>query len=130
MEKIEAILLPEGKVKITYYDNSPKFWLNGIWFNGDIISLRYVFTCYSERKELFNTFVPLAVVKSEPRYGIYKLSFETEGDLAILGTMEKLLSVNKNKIYYEQQCPDKDFIDYVLVSRLATRWNVNYIMKQ
>jgi hypothetical protein len=128
MEKIEANLLPEGNVRITYFENSPKFWLNGIWFNGDIISLKYVFTCYCDKRELFTTFQTLAVVNWEPRYGICKLSFEVEGDLVILGTMEKLLPFEKNKIYYEQECPDKNLIDYVVISRSAVLWNANYII--
>ena len=130
MEEIEATLLPEGTdVKISHSGNSPKFWLNGIWFNGDIIFLRYVFTSYCDKRELFTTFQTLAVVKSEPRYGICKLSFETEGDLVILGTMEKILPFEKNKIYYEQECPEHDLIDYVVISRLSARWNTNYIIK-
>ena len=68
------------------------------------------------------------MVNWEPRYGICKLSFEVEGNLEILGTMEKLLPFEKNKIYYEEECPDKNLIDYVVISRSAVLWNVNYII--
>ena len=129
METIRAFLENEGKEEqINYQENSPKFTINGILFDGDIISLRYTYICYN--KDLFTKFIPLVISKKEPKYGICKLSFEAEGDIVILGTMNNNLPFDGVKIYYEHECPEREFIDYVVLTRYAAQWGTNYIFEE
>ena len=129
MEKIRAVLEKEGKEEqINYQENSPKFTINGILFDGDIISLRYSYICYN--KDLFIKFIPLVISKQDPNYGICKLTFETEGDVTILGTMNNNLAFDGGKIYYERECPEGEFIDYAVLTRYAAQWSTNYIFKE
>ena len=129
METIRAFLENEGKEEqINYQENSPKFTINGILFDGDIISLRYTYICYI--KDLFTKFIPLVISKQEPKYGICKLSFETEGDITILGTMNNNLPFDGEKIYYEHECPEGELIDYAVLTRYAAQWSTNYIFKE
>ena len=129
METIRAFLENEGKEEqINYQENSPKFTINGILFDGDIISLRYTYICYS--KDLFTKFIPLAISKKEPKYGICKLSFEAEGNIVILGTMNNNLPFDGEKIYYEHECPEGEFIDYVVLTRYAVQLSTNYTFKE
>jgi len=129
METVKAFLENEGKEEQIYYqENSPKFTINGILFDGDIISLRYTYICYN--KELFTKFIPLVISKKEPKYGICKLSFEAEGDIEILGTMNNKLHFDGEKIYYEHECPEGEFIDYVVLTRNAAQWSTNYIFEE
>ena len=130
METIRAFLENEGKEEqIDYQENSPKFTINGILFDGDIISLRYTYICYS--KDLFTKFIPLVISKNqEQKYGTCKLTFEAEGDLTILGTMNNNVAFDGEKIYYENECPEGEFIDYVVLTRYAAQWSTNYIFKE
>ena len=130
METIRAFLEKEGKEEqIDYQENSPKFTINGILFDGDIISLRYTYICYS--KDLFTKFIPLVISKNqEQKYGTCKLTFETEGDLTILGTMNNNIAFDGEKIFYEKECPEGEFIDYVVLTRYAAQWSTNYIFKE
>ena len=129
METIRAFLENDEKEEqINYLENSPKFTINGIYFDGDIISLRYTYICYN--KDLFTKFIPLVVSKNEPKYGICKLIFEAEGDIAILGTMNNNLHFDGEKIYYQHECPEGEFIDYVVLTRYSAKWSTNYIFKE
>ena len=130
METIRAFLEKEGKEEqIDYQENSPKFTINGILFDGDIISLRYTYICYS--KDLFTKFIPLVISKNqEQKYGTCKLTFEAEGDLTILGTMNNNIAFDGEKIFYEKECPEGEFIDYVVLTRYAAQWSTNYIFKE
>ena len=129
LETIKAYLENEGKeARINYSQNSPKFTINEIFFDGDIISLRYTYICYN--KDLFTKFLPLVVSKKEPKYGICKLTFEAEGDIVILGTMNNNLPFDGEKIYYQNDCPQGELIDYVVLTRYSARWNTNYILKE
>ena len=129
METIRAFLEKEGKEEqINYQENSPKFTINGILFDGDIISLRYTYICYS--KDLFTKFIPLVISKNEPKYGICKLTFEAEGDITILGTMNNKLNFDGEKIIYQDICPEDELIDYAVLTRYAARWSTNYILKE
>ena len=129
METIRAFLEKEGKEEqINYQENSPKFTINGILFDGDIISLRYTYICYS--KDLFTKFIPLVISKNEPKYGICKLTFEAEGDITILGTMNNKLNFDGEKIIYQHICPEDELVDYVVLTRFAARWSTNYILKE
>ena len=130
METIRAFLEKEGKEEqIDYQENSPKFTINGILFDGDIISLRYTYICYS--KDLFAKFIPLVISKNQDqKYGTCKLTFEAEGDITVLGTMNNNLVFDGEKIIYEKECPEGDFIDYVVLTRHAAQWSTNYIFKE
>ena len=124
MVTVEATQEPEGKIEVIFSEDSESFRLNGEWFNGTIISLRYVYICTN--KDLFYKSQFITVGSQGKRYGICKVSFEAKGDTILLGTIDNLLPFDGNKIYYEQACPETEFTDYAIITRYGAKWNTYF----
>ena len=121
MEIVEATMEPDEGVEVNFSENSKSFSLSGKFRNGYVISLRYVYI--TTNKDLFYKSQYITVGSNGKNYGICKVTFEAEGDCVLLGTKENLLPFNGQKIDYSQDCPEKQFTDYVIITRYGAKWN-------
>ena len=121
METVEATMEPNEDIEVSFSENSKSFKLLGTFYNGYIISLRYVYI--TSNKDLFYKSQYVTVSPRGERYGVCKVIFEAEGDTIILGTIENLLPFDGQKIDYSQDCPENEFTDYVIITRYAAKWN-------
>ena len=128
MVTVEATQEPEGEIEVVFREDSESFELKGEWYDGTIISLRYVYICTN--KDLFYKSQYITVGSQGKKYGICKVSFEAKGDTILLGTKDNLLPFDGNKIYYEQACPVPRISlggnNLILENELSTPY-VNYI---
>ena len=115
---VEVSLQGKGQVNPLMDDQKTYIKLVGFFYNGDIITIRY--TYYQNLNYRFYIQFPLIVYNY---YGICKLSLEVGDDFSILGTMNGTLPLVNKKIYYENACPEKSFVEYAIVSPYAVRWN-------
>ena len=127
MVTVEATQEPEGEIEVVFSEDSESFELKGEWFNGTIISLRYVYICTN--KDLFYKSQFITVGSQGKKYGICKVSFEAIGDTILLGTKDNLLPFDGDKIYYEEACPETEFKDYAIITRYGAKWNTYFSWK-
>ena len=127
MVTVEATQEPEGEIEVVFREDSESFELKGKWFDGTIISLRYVYNCIN--KDLFYKSQYITVGSQGKKYGICKVSFEAKGDTVLLGTKDNLLPFDGDKIYYEEACPEKEFTDYAIITRYGAKWKTYFSWK-
>ena len=127
MEIVEATMEPNEAVEVSFSENSITFSLSGVFRNGYIISLRYVYI--TTNTDLFYKSQYVTVGSKGEYYGICKVTFEAEGDSIILGTKNNLLTFDGSKVDYSQDCPEEEFTDYIIITRYGAKWN-SYISQK
>ncbi len=127
MEIVEATMEPNEPVEVSFSENSKSFSLSGVFRNGYIISLRYVYI--TTNTDLFYKSQYVTVGSKGEYYGICKVTFEAEGDSIILGTKNNLLTFDGSKVDYSQDCPEEQFTDYIIITRYGAKWN-SYISQK